>query len=328
VRLLILGGTVFLGRHVAEQALARGHEVTLFTRGRTNSELFPGAEHLVGDRDGDLEALRGREWDAVIDTSAYVPRIVRDSAQLLSGAAGHYTFISSISVYEGNGLAGTDADSPVGTIADETVEDVTDTNYGPLKALCEQEAEDAFPGRSLIVRPGLIVGPDDLTDRFAYWPARIAEGGTVLAPGTSESATQVIDVRDLAAWLVDTSERRTTGRLNAVGPAEQLSLGELLERCIAVSGSGAEVVWVDDRTLLDAGVEVFTDLPLWLGNDPEWTWMDSVDPSPAMNEGLRLRPLDDTIAETLRWHREHLGDPARAGFKMSPAQEQALLSLA
>jgi 2'-hydroxyisoflavone reductase len=328
MRLLILGGTVFLGRHVAEQALGRGHEVTLFTRGQTNSELFPGAEHLVGDRDGDLDALRGREWDAVIDTSAYVPRIVRDSAQLLSGAAGHYTFISSISVYEGNGLAGTDADSPVGTIADETVEDVTDTNYGPLKALCEHEAEDAFPGRSLIVRPGLIVGPDDPTDRFAYWPARIAEGGTVLAPGTPESATQVIDVRDLAAWLVDTSERRTTGRLNAVGPAEQLSLGELLERCIAVSGSDAEVVWVDDRTLLDAGVEVFTDLPLWLGNDPEWTWMDSVDPSPAINEGLRLRPLDDTIAETLRWHREHLGDPARAGFKMSPAREQALLSLA
>jgi 2'-hydroxyisoflavone reductase len=328
VRLLILGGTVFLGRHVAEQALARGHDVTLFTRGQTNSELFPGAEHLVGDRDGGLDALRGREWDAVIDTSAYVPRIVRDSAQLLNGAAGHYTFISSISVYEGNGLAGTDADSPVGTIADETVEDVTDTNYGPLKALCEQEAEDAFPGRALIVRPGLIVGPDDLTDRFAYWPARIAEGGTVLAPGTPESATQVIDVRDLAAWLVDTSERRTTGRLNAVGPAEQLSMGELLERCIAVSGSDAEVVWVDDRTLLDAGVEVYTDLPLWLGNDPEWTRMDSVDPSPAMNEGLRLRPLDDTIAETLRWHREHLGDPARAGFNMSPAREQALLSLA
>ncbi|MDX6593079.1 MAG: hypothetical protein QOJ13_2275 [Gaiellales bacterium] len=328
MRLLILGGTVFVGRHVAEQALERGHEVTLFTRGRTNPELFPAAEHLTGDRDGNLDALRGREWDAVIDTSGYVPRIVRDSAQLLSGAVGHYTFVSSVSVYEGNGLAGTDADSPVGTIEDDTVEEVTDTSYGPLKALCEQEAERALPGRALIVRPGLIVGPDDPTDRFAYWPVRIAEGGTVLAPGTPESATQVIDVRDLAAWLVDTSERSTKGRFNTVGPAERMSIGELLERCIAVSGSDAEVVWVDDRTLLDAGVEVYSDLPLWLGNDPELTWMDHIDPSPAIDAGLRLRPLDETIAETLRWHHEHVDDPVRAGFKMNRSREQELLSLA
>jgi nucleoside-diphosphate-sugar epimerase len=328
LKLLILGGTVFVGRHVAEQALERGHEVTLFTRGRTKPELFPGAERLTGDRDGNLDPLRGREWDAVIDTSGYLPRIVRDSAQLLSGAAGHYTFISSVSVYDGNGLAGTDPDSPVGTIEDETGEEITGESYGPLKALCEQEVERAFPGRALIVRPGLIVGPDDPTDRFAYWPARIAEGGTVLAPGSPEAATQVIDVRDLAAWLVDSTEWRTTGTFNAVGPEQRLSIGEVLARCIAVSGSDADVVWVDDRALIDAGVELWTDLPLWLGDDPDWTWMEEVDPSPAIAAGLRLRPLDETIGDTLRWHRENREDPGRAGFKMTRSRERELLSLA
>jgi 2'-hydroxyisoflavone reductase len=328
VKLLILGGTVFLGRHTAAEALRRGHDVTLFTRGRTKADAFPEAEHLTGDRDGGLEPLRGRTWDAVVDTSAYVPRIARDSAQLLSGAAGHYTFISSVSVYDGNGLAGTDTTSPVATIDDETTEEITGTSYGPLKALCEREVTRAFPGRALVIRPGLIVGPDDPTDRFTYWPARVAEGGTVLAPGSPGAATQVIDVRDLAAWIVDSAERRLTGTFNAVGPAERLSMGELLERCVAVSGSDAEIVWVEDRALLDAGVEVWTDLPLWLGDDPELTWMHTVDPSPAIDAGLRLRPLDETIADTLEWHRAHRDDPLRWGFKMPRSRERELLALA
>jgi len=327
VRLLILGGTQFLGRHITDHALRRGHDVTLFNRGRTNPELFPEAERLHGDRDGGLDALRGREWDAVIDVAGYLPRVVRDSAQLLKDAAEHYTFVSSISVYEGNGLAGTDAESPVGTLEDETTEVITDETYGPLKALCEQEAEDAFPDRALIVRPGLIVGPDDPTDRFAYWPVRIAEGGTVVA-GSPGAPAQVIDVRDLAEWMVDAVERRLTGRFNAVGPAERLTWRELLDRCVAVSGSGAEIAWVEDQALLDAGVEIYADLPMWVPDEPEHVWLHEIDPQPAIDAGLRLRPLDETIADTLRWHHEHRDDPGRAGFRMTRSREQELLALA
>jgi len=325
MQLLVLGGTVFLGRHISEQALERGHELTLFTRGRTNPGLFPDAEHIHGDRDGGLAPLRGRAFDAVIDTSGYVPRVVTASADLLAGSAGHYTFVSSVSVYEGNGGV-TDPDGPVGTIEDETTEEITGESYGPLKALCEQAVERAFGERALVIRPGLIVGPDDRTDRFTYWPARIAEGGRVVAPGDPAAQTQVIDVRDLAAWILDMAERRADGRWNAVGPAQPLAIGELLERCRAVSGSDAEIVWLDNAYLLERGVEPWTDLPLWLGGDPDYEWMDHVDPGPAVRAGLRHRPIEETITDTLAWHLEHLADPSRAGFKMTPEREVDLLS--
>jgi 2'-hydroxyisoflavone reductase len=326
MRLLVLGGTVFLGRHVSEQALARGHELTLFTRGRANPGLFPEAEHLHGDRDGGLDGLAGRGWDAVIDTSGYVPRLVSASAELLAPSVEHYTFVSSVSIYDGNGGAGTDPDSPVGTIDDETIEEITETSYGPLKALCEQAAERALPGRTLVVRPGLIVGPDDPTDRFTYWPARVAEGGRVLAPGRPQAQTQVIDVRDLAGWLLDMAERRATGVFNAVGPARPLELGELLRRCREVSGSDAEPVWANDAWLIECGVEIWSDLPLWLGGDPELEWMDHVDPGPALDAGLALRPLDQTIADTLEWHRRTAGAPGRSGFRMTREREAELLA--
>jgi 2'-hydroxyisoflavone reductase len=326
MRLLILGGTAFLGRHISEQALTRGHDLALFTRGRTNPELFPEAEHINGDRDGGLEPLRGRQFDAVIDTSGYVPRVVRESAELLEPSVGRYIFISSVSVYDANGGAGTDVDSPVGTIEDESTEEITDESYGPLKALCERAVEETYGSdRSLVIRPGLIVGPDDPTDRFTYWPARIADGGRVLAPGSQSAETQVIDVRDLAAWTVDLAERGVSGQFNAVGPARPLTIGEVLDRSVAVSGSGAELVWVPSRALRERGVEVWTDLPLWLGEDPELTWMDQVDPAPAVAAGLRHRPLDEIIADTLTWHRENLGSPSRAGFRMTRDREAALL---
>jgi len=183
-----------------------------------------------------------------------------------------------------------------------------------------------FSDRALVIRPGLIVGPDDPTDRFTYWPARIADGGQVLAPGDPGEHTQLIDGRDLAAWVLDMAERRANGRWNAVGPAEPLTMGEVLERCVAVSGSDAELVWVDGPRLLEAGVEPWSDMPLWLGGDPVYAWMDRVDPAPAVAAGLRHRPLDDTIADTLAWHRAHIGDPGRAGFKMAPEREAQLLA--
>jgi 2'-hydroxyisoflavone reductase len=328
VRLLVLGGTAFLGRHIADQALARGHAVTLFNRGVTNPGLFPQAEHVKGDRDGGLDALGGRSFDAVIDTSGYLPRVVSASARRLADAVEHYTFVSSVSVYDGNGGAGTDPDSPVGTIADETVEEITEETYGPLKALCERAVSEALPGRTLVIRPGLIVGPDDPTDRFTYWPARIADGGTVLAPGIPTAQTQVIDVRDLASFVLDMAERRATGTFNAVAPERPLALGDLLTRCVAVAGSDAELVWVANELLLEQGVEPWTDLPLWLAGDPELEWIDHVDPSPAIGAGLRPRAIDETIAATLEWHRGNVGAPKRAGFRMTREREADLLALA
>ncbi len=208
MKLLVLGGTVFLGRHLVEAATARGHSVTLFNRGQHNPELYPEVEKLRGDRDSDLSALQGRRWDAVIDTCGYLPRAVRASAELLADAVDHYTFISSISVYADFHTPAMDESAPVGTLADETVEEVTGETYGPLKALCEQAAERALPGRVLNIRPGLIVGPHDPTDRFTYWPVRVARGGEVLAPGRPHVPVQVIDGRDLAEWTVRMVEAR------------------------------------------------------------------------------------------------------------------------
>jgi 2'-hydroxyisoflavone reductase len=325
---LVLGGTRFLGRHIAEQALERGHALTLFNRGVTNPGLFPQAEQVRGDRDGGLDALDGRRFDAVVDTSGYLPRVVSASARRLADAAQHYTFISSVSVYEGNGAAGSDPGSPVGELVDENVEQITDETYGPLKALCERAVHEVLPGRALVIRPGLIVGPDDPTDRFTYWPARIADGGTVLAPGDPAAMTQLIDVRDLSAFVLDMAERSATGTYNAVAPERPLALGDLLERCVAVAGSGAELVWVASELLLELGVEPWTDLPLWLGGDPDLEWIDHIDPIPAIGEGLRPRPVRETIAATLEWHRANLGAPSRAGFRMTRAREAELLAIA
>ncbi len=216
--LLILGGTGFLGRHLVERALAYGHRVTLFNRGLSGPDLFPEVETIRGDREGNLSALRGRRWDAVIDTCGYVPRVVRASAALLAGAVDHYTFVSSISVYSDAIEPGADEGAPVKELADPTVEEVTGETYGGLKALCERAAEEEMPGKVLNIRPGLISGPHDPTDRFTYWPRRISAGGEVLAPDRLERRVQFIDVRDLAVWIVKMSAERRTGTYNATDP--------------------------------------------------------------------------------------------------------------
>lgn len=291
MRLLVLGGTKFLGRAIAEAALARGHALTVFNRGQTNPGLFPEAEHLSGDRDGDLGALEGGHWDAVVDTCGYYPRIVRESAELLAPLARHYTFISSVSVYA-DMSTGPDEDSPVRTLEDETVEELGDEYqyYGPLKALCEQEAERAFPGRALVVRPGLIVGPHDPTDRFTYWPRRLARGGEILAPGPPERPAQFVDVRDLADWIVRADEERLTGVFNATN--EGITFGDLLR--------DADVAWVPDEFLVEQGVSEWMELPLWIG-DPTMTGMAEMDVSRAVAAGLRFRPVEETIRDTAAW---------------------------
>ncbi|MCW5852522.1 MAG: SDR family oxidoreductase [Anaerolineae bacterium] len=325
MKLLILGGTVFLGRALVEAALAAGHQVTLFNRGQHNPEWFPSVEKLRGDRNGQLDALAGRRWDAVIDTCGYVPRIVRLSAEALADKVDHYTFISTISVYKDTSQVGIDEQSPVGTIEDETTEQITGETYGPLKALCEQAAATAMPGRVLTLRPGLIVGPYDPTDRFAYWPLRVAEGGRLLAPGRPGYPTQVIDVRDLAEWNIRLVEQGQTGLYNATGPDYPLTLGEVIDTARSISGSDARPVWVSEEFLLAEGVQPWSELPLWVPeSNPQYAGFSKVNVDKAIQTGLAFRPLADTVRDTLIWERTRPTDrQRRAG--MTREREAALL---
>ena len=302
MELLILGGTVFLGRALVETALQRGHHLTLFNRGRSNPGLFPQVEHLTGDRDGGLEALRGRQWDAVIDTGGYVPRLVQQSSLLLSSAVGHYTFISTISVYANFSQPGMDEGSPLATLDDDRIEEVTGETYGPLKVLCEQVAEQEMPGRVLVVRPGLIVGPHDPSDRFTYWPQRVKHGGEVLAPGRPAREIKFIDVRDLAEWILGMLERRETGIFNADGPASPCTMEQLLQACKTTSGSNASFSWVSEEFLRKNQVGEWIEMPLWvLESDPEYAGFFAVSSQKAIQSGLRFRPLIDSVRATLDW---------------------------
>lgn len=318
MKLLILGGTVFLGRHIVEAALARGHEITLFNRGQHNGELFPEVEKLRGDRNGNLSALEGRCWDAAIDTSGYFPRVVRACAQKLAAAVDHYTFISSISVYAAFTQVGMDENAPVGTLKDESIEEITSETYGPLKVLCEQAAERAMPRRVLIVRPGFIVGPQDPTDRFTYWPYRVAQGADMLAPGKPDSPLQFIDVRDLACWLVHMIEDSQTGVFNATGPDYTLTMQDLLETCRRVSGSNARFIWVSEQFLAEQNVE----LPIWVPS--EEVGAATIDCRKAFEAGLVFRPLSSTVRDTLAWYEARTpSTPLRAGLR--PKEEAQLL---
>lgn len=308
MRILVIGGTLFVGRWLVESALGRGHEVTIFHRGRTLPGLFPRAEEIHGDRVTDLAKLDGRMWDAVVDTCGFRSDVVRASVERLRDRVGHYTFISSLSA-----LA-----DPIPDHADETaplavlptgVEDEDDIEtYGARKALCEGTAEEAMPGRVLNLRPGLIVGPYDYVDRFAYWLRRVAKGGDVLCPGRPERLVELIDVRDLMDWNLDLLERGVTGVFNATGPDRPLSFGEVLETARAVSRSDARLVWVDDDFLVANQVGAFGEMPFWLPEKDNPTFF-SIDCRKAFASGLRFRPLAETIADTLAWDRAR--DPGR-----------------
>jgi 2'-hydroxyisoflavone reductase len=320
--LLILGGTRFLGRYLVEAAQEDGHRVTLFNRGLSGPDLFPEVETIKGDREGYLSALRGRRWDAVIDTCGYVPRVVRASAGLLADAVDHYTFVSSISVYSDVIGAGADESAPVEELEDPTVEEVTGETYGGLKALCERAAEEEMPGRVLSVRPGLISGPHDPTDRFTYWPRRVADGGEVLAPDRPELQVQFIDVRDLAAWMVRMSAEQQTGTYNATGPDYELRMGKLLEECEAVSDGEAQIIWVSEKFLEESGVEPFTEMPLWVPR--EYAGMQAVDCGRAIAAGLTFRPVSQTVRDVLEWDSTRVEADLAAGLK--PERERELLS--
>lgn len=315
MKILFMGGTVFLGRAAVEAAQAHGHEVALFNRGQSNPDLFPGVEKLIGDRDGRLDALSGQRFDAVVDTCGYVPRVVRQSARLLADAVDRYVFISSLSAYAEPSEPGADESAPLATIADETVEEITGESYGPLKALCEKEVERALPDRAILIRPGLIVGPYDRSDRFSYWPYRVAQGGDVLAPGRPERVVQFIDVRDLAEWIVHLVEVGETGVYNAV--SEPMPMGDVLSACKVVSGSDARFVWVGEPFLVERGVGSWMEMPLWIPeSEPIAPGFFTYSNRQAVAAGLAFRPLDDTVRATLDWLGTRPDDHEwRAGMK-------------
>ncbi len=310
MRLLVLGGTAFVGRHLAAEALARGHEVTLFHRGRTGRELFPEAEHVLGERSADLGRLAGRAWDAAADVSAYLPRQVREACAALAGAIERYCYVSTVAVYRPTGAEHVTEGSPLldeTDLADPATEEITWATYGALKALGEREAVSAFGEHALIVRPTYVIGPHDRTDRFTYWVRRAAEGGELLAPGPPETPTQLVDARDLAAFTLDLLERDAAGPYNAVGPAAPLTFGGMVEACVQATGGRASPTWVDEAFLRGHGVEVERELPLW--NAPEEREVLSCDPSRSLAAGLRLRPLAESIADTLAWDRQRGSPP-------------------
>ncbi|MBV8946810.1 MAG: NAD-dependent epimerase/dehydratase family protein [Solirubrobacterales bacterium] len=319
MRLLVLGGTRFLGRHIVDAGRTRGHTLTLFNRGRSDPAPVPGVEQIHGDRERDLSLLAGRQWDAAIDTSGYLPRAVRAAAELLAGAVDRYTFVSSISAYGTFSRPGLDESAPTAPPPPPDADDVT-RYYAELKAACEREAERALPGRALVVRPGLIVGPRDPTERFTYWVRRLAEGGRVLAPRAPDQPVQLIDSRDLAGWMLDLVEAHATGVFNATGPAAPLTFGPMLERIRSATGGRAEFAWVDEDRLVEAGVQPWDELPLWLDlpRHEDFRGFLAVDAGRARGAGLSFRPLEETVADTLAWLGQRADSPRRADDVVLP----------
>jgi 2'-hydroxyisoflavone reductase len=337
MKILIIGGTVFLGRHLVGTALARGHQVTLFNRGQRHPQLFPEVERLRGDRTGEIEALRGRRWDAAIDTCGYVPGVVQASAQLLAGSVGHYTFISSISVYEDSAANVIDESAQVRHLSESEVKKaalikpagpIIAVNYGEmyggLKALCERAAEEAMPGRVLNVRAGLIVGPHDYSDRFTYWPTRLARGGEVLAPGQPSSLKQMIDARDLSEWIVRMIETGGTGTFNATGPGQELTMERVLAECQDAIGSDARLTWVDDEFLLEAGVAPWSEMPLWMPEKYSLPAFSRTNCEKAIAAGLNFRPLAQTARDTLAWDSGRPADVERYAGLQAEKEAQLL----
>lgn len=299
--ILVLGGTGFIGPHMVREALRRGHEVSLFNRGRTNNKLFPDLRLYKGDRNNGLQSLEGGKWDVVVDNSGYVPRHVQDSARLLSAAVSHYLYISTISVYDVSPAPITE-DSPLATMEDETVEEVTSDSYGPMKALCEQRVlRELGADRTTVLRPTYICGPGDRTDRYTYWPVRTMRGGEMLWPGTPEDDVQIIDVRDLANFTIDCLEQKIAGIFNTVTPLRSFKMGDLLQDSLAVTGADMTPVWVDKEFISENNVAEGNALPIWEHPDGEYAALSLVDGSRATTAGLKNRPTRETARDTITW---------------------------
>ena len=321
LRILILGGTGFTGPFQVKYALSRGHKVTVFNRGKTHpGELPKEAEQLIGDRNGKLDALKGRTWDVCIDIPTSIPVWVRDAAEVLKGNVDRYVFISTISVYSDTSKPGTDETAPLakyeGADAMKETQQTMRANmalYGPLKALSEAETEKWFPGKALIIRPGLIVGPGDESDRFTYWPVRVARGGEVLAPGNPSDPVQFIDARDLAEWTIRMVEQGANGIYNATGPKTKLSIGDMLTGIKSATKSNAQFTWADAEFLAAQKIRPWSDMPVWIPAKGEETGFAMISIKKALDKGLTFRPIGDTTQATLEW------------FRKQPAERQAKL---
>ena len=327
LRILVLGGTGFIGPYQVQYALDRGHTVTLFNRGRTNPQLFPGVERLVGDRASDLKSLEGREWDVVIDNSATNPEWVERSAKQLAKQAKRYMFVSTRSVYFDTSRVPMTVDAPVFTRENTPVEAGKPLPYGLSKALAEKAAQQHFPGRTLIVRPGLIVGPGDLTDRFTYWPVRIERGGEVMAPGDGTDPVQVIDARDLSEWMIRLAEQETVGVYNAVGPRNPRSFAELLHGIKAVTTSEATFTWVDTDFLAEHKVRPYAEMPVWQPARDGREGFARFDLTREVKLGLTFRPLAVTAKDTLDYyHAQPAAQQATLRAGITPAREAEVLA--
>ena len=322
LKILILGGTGFTGPFQVRYALSRGHSVTVFNRGKTHpGELPKAAEQLLGDRNGQLDALKGRKWDVVIDNPTTLPVWVRDAAQILQGNVDRYVFISTISVFADVSKPGTDENGPLAKYAGadamkETVATLRASNYGlygPLKVLSEQEAEKWFPGKALVIRPGLIVGPGDETDRFTYWPVRVARGGEVLAPGDGNDPVQFIDARDLSEWTIRMVEQGTVGTYNATGPKQTLTMGKMLDGIKQATKSDARFTWAKAEFLAAQKVWAWSDMPVWIPAEGEHLGFSRISNARALGKGLTFRSIGDSTNATLEW------------FRKQPAERQAKL---
>ena len=299
--LLILGGTGFIGPHLTKEALRLNWTVTHFNRGKRAADGVPGVETLTGDRKGQLDSLRGRKWDVVIDDTGYIPKYVKMSAELLAPNVGYCLYISSISAYASFAKPN-DEQSPTGKLPNPDVEEITAETYGPMKALCEQYSAEAFKGRISIVRPGYIVGPLDSTDRFTYWPVRASKGGEMLAPGTPRDPVQIIDVRDLSTWMMKLVDARTTGYFNAVSPPGAFTMGDLITASLRASPkSGTKVTWVSEDFLGAHWKPDDLDLPPWSPMKGDSAGASLTSMQPASKTGLRSRPLEETVRDTLAW---------------------------
>ena len=330
LNILVLGGTAFLGPAEVEYALARGHTVTLFNRGRTNPHLFPNVEKLVGDRaTPDYSALEGRDWDAVIDNSANIAKWVQDATEVLKDMTGRYLFVSSISAHKDNSIIGQTEDGPVFTQGeyDDVIASEADfgTAFGPNKAQAERDTFTAFGDRGIVVRPGLIVGPGDRSHRFTYWPVRIDRGGEVLAPGDGSDFTQIVDVRDLGAFLIELVEDEANGTFLATGPEAPLTMAELLYGIRAVTSTPVSFTWVTSEFLKEHEVGGWMEMPCWVHPDEEMKGFSSYDCSKAFAAGLSFRPLADTARDTLEWYRTLPEDRQEMRTGIAPDKETRVL---
>lgn len=336
LRILILGGTGFTGPFQVSYALSRGHKVTVFNRGKTHpGELSKEAEQLIGDRNGQLDALKGRQWDVVIDIPTTLPVWVRDAAQILKGNVDRYVFISTISVYSDNSKPGMDESGPLAKYQGADAMKETQATllasryglYGPLKVLSEQEAEKWFPGKALIIRPGLIVGPGDESDRFTYWPVRLDRGGEVLAPGAPTDPVQFIDARDLAEWTIRMVEQGANGIFNATGPRSKLGIGDMLDGIKKATTSESRFTWVDADFLTEQKVRAWSDMPVWVPPRGGSAGFADISISRALAKGLTFRPIPDTAKATLEWFRKQPADrQAKLKSGLTPERETEVLA--